>query len=288
LNLKLEQKLKSFIQLSQLPTTYWQIITLYITDLSEWIGQQSMPLVLGINGAQGSGKSTLASVLKIMLEDEGLSVAKLSLDDFYLSQNQRKILADTIHPLLQTRGVPGTHDVPLAIKTIKHLVSGQGNVLIPQFDKQTDNPKPESDWLDCVAPVDIVLFEGWCVGSIAQSNVDLIEPINVLEEDEDKQGVWRKYVNNLLANEYQTLFSMIDKLVFLQVPSFEAAFDWRFDQERKTFSSNPKQAMNEQQLKWFMSHYQRLTINNLETLPSKADVTLKLDVQHKIISSDYY
>jgi len=284
---QLQENLQRFIEEAKLTISYWQVITPYLTELADWVMQQKLPLVLGINGAQGTGKSTLASVLKIMLEDKGLSVAALSLDDFYLSQHQRGILADTIHPLLQTRGVSGTHDVPLAIKTIKHLVSGQGNVLIPQFDKQTDNPKPVRDWFESVAPVDVVLFEGWCVGSMAQSENDLIEPMNALEAYEDKQAVWRKYVNDQLAHEYQPLFALLDKLVFLQAPSFEAAFDWRFDQESQTFSSNPKQAMNEQQLKRFMAHYERLTTHNLETLASKADVTLKLDVQHRIIASDY-
>ncbi|MDX8380763.1 MAG: hypothetical protein R8M14_01470 [Ghiorsea sp.] len=283
----LQENLQRLVEQEKLPISYWKVISPYLTELADWAAHQNKPLVLGINGAQGTGKSTLASVLKIMIEDKGLSVAALSLDDFYLSQHQRGILADTIHPLLQTRGVPGTHDVPLAIKTIKHLVSGQGNVLIPQFDKQTDNPKPVSDWFECVAPVDVVFFEGWCVGSMVQSENDLVEPMNALEAHEDKQAVWRKYVNDKLASEYQILFTLLDKLVFLQAPSFEDAFDWRFDQESKTFSSNPKQAMNKQQLKRFMAHYQRLTINNLETLPNKADVTLKLDIQHRIISSGY-
>ena len=37
-------------------------------------------------------------------------------DDFYLTQAQRQDLAQQIHPLLKSRGVPGTHDVPLAKK----------------------------------------------------------------------------------------------------------------------------------------------------------------------------
>ena len=64
--------------------------------------------------------------------------------------------------------------------------------MIPQFDKSIDNPKPESDWKDQTLPVDIVIFEGWCVGAPAQNDEKLVSPINNLERDEDSEGTFRK------------------------------------------------------------------------------------------------
>ena len=59
-----------------------------------------------------------------MLEDGyGMRCARLSLDDFYLTRAQREELARTQHPLLRTRGVPGTHDVALGQRTIDALAA---------------------------------------------------------------------------------------------------------------------------------------------------------------------
>ena len=35
-------------------------------------------------------------------------------------------LADDVHPLLAVRGVPGTHDVKLAIDTLERLIEQRG------------------------------------------------------------------------------------------------------------------------------------------------------------------
>ena len=82
------------------------------------------PVLLGINGCQGSGKSTLADYLATYLTSEyKMNVAVLSLDDFYYSHQQRKNLSEHEHHLLQTRGVPGTHNLSLAHDTIDKLQS---------------------------------------------------------------------------------------------------------------------------------------------------------------------
>lgn len=61
-------------------------------------------------------------------------------------------------------------------------------MLLPRFDKQIDNPKPKSMWECCTTPVDIVLFEGWCLGLRPQASHTLVQPINALEATEDKEG----------------------------------------------------------------------------------------------------
>src|SRR5688500_15694753 len=64
-----------------------------------------------IAGLQGSGKSTLAAQVAALACERGLRVAVLSVDDFYLGRRERLALARRVHPLLATRGPPGTHDV---------------------------------------------------------------------------------------------------------------------------------------------------------------------------------
>ncbi len=87
-----------------------------IDDMFRQQQQQSKSLVVGINGAQGSGKSTLSELIKIILSEEyGLSVVVISIDDLYKTRSERQQMANDVHPLFATRGVPGTHDVELGI-----------------------------------------------------------------------------------------------------------------------------------------------------------------------------
>src|SRR5689334_11864372 len=97
----------------------------YALGLAQWIASKVRPgrlLTIGINGAQGSGKSTLAALLHDLLEDgAGLRTVVLSIDDFYRTRAERQGLAREVHPLLETRGVPGTHDVALARHVLARL-----------------------------------------------------------------------------------------------------------------------------------------------------------------------
>lgn len=257
--------------------------------LVAWITEQkqvNQTLIVGISGAQGTGKSTLCQRLKILLNDR-YEVAILSLDDLYLSQYKRRQLAASISPLFATRGVPSTHDVNLGIQILEKLKQGQGDLWLPRFDKQTDNPKPKVLWECCKTPVDIVLFEGWCLGLTAQTDDALVEPINRLEANEDANAVWRKQVNQSLKGEYQALFHMIDKLIYLKAPNLASVFAWRKQQEQETFAHHPSASMDEQALRRFMAHYERLTAHGLTTLPKQAAVVVHLGEEHQCLDIWY-
>ncbi|MCW9005006.1 MAG: hypothetical protein OQK70_07075, partial [Gammaproteobacteria bacterium] len=211
--------------------------TVYL-PLAAWIAgrHQNKPVVIGINGAQGSGKSTLSKILKPVLSEVfNKTVVELSIDDFYLSRNKRKQLADTVHSLLQVRGVPGTHDVELAKQIISKLTNTDFNedISIPVFDKAMDDLLPEDQWRSVEQPVDIILFEGWCVDACAQDEIKLEQAINELELKEDADAVWRRYVNQQLAGSYKTLFEKIDYLIMLKVPDMASVYEWRNLQEQK-------------------------------------------------------
>lgn len=247
--------------------------------LASWLNaqQQLGKKIIGVNGAQGAGKSTLCKLLALILQHGfGKSVAVLSLDDFYLTQAQRGDLAKSIHPLLQTRGVPGTHDVALAMAVLAALRDGMP-VKLPRFDKAQDDRVAEILWQERNPPVDIILFEGWCVGARPQSSAQLQQPVNSLEAQEDDQAIWRQYVNARLANEYQVLFAMLDVLLMLKVPSFEKVFEWRALQE-----SALQNAMTAQQLQRFVMHYERLTRHMLSEMPERADKVLQIGDDHQL------
>lgn len=236
------------------------------------------PLALGIAGAQGSGKSTLAAELVRCLGAAGARAVACSLDDFYLSRAQRAELAAHVHPLLATRGVPGTHDVVLLGEVIEALAR-PGRVALPVFDKSTDDPRPPAEWRSVDAPVDVFVLEGWCVGAVPEPEAALGAPVNDLEAHEDAQGTWRRWVNAQLAGPYQVLWQRLHALVYLQIPGFDAVLRWRGLQEQEIA---PARRMSDAQLTRFVAHYQRLTLSMLRYLPARAELTARLDDHHRL------
>ncbi len=156
--------LKEMLAMHRLPDAYLETARRWFDPLAERLAGQyqkqvGQPLLIGINGSQGSGKSTLSEYLRLVLQwDRGLHVVVLSLDDVYHTRSHRALLARQIHPLLATRGVPGTHDIELAEATLQKLLqpAPAAEVRIPRFDKATDDRKPEAEWDTVTTPVDIV------------------------------------------------------------------------------------------------------------------------------------
>jgi len=255
--------------------------------LAAWVltQKQDRPLLLGVNGAQGSGKSTLCDFLRLILSDgHGQRVAVLSIDDLYLTRAEREALAGEVHPLLLTRGVPGTHDVTLGLATLDRLRAATDKDLIPlpSFDKASDDRRPAADWPIFRGQPDIILFEGWCVGTTPQSDAALREPVNALERDEDADGRWRRYVNHRLETDYRRLFAELDRLIFLRIPGMDRVLEWRTLQEQKLAATAGagQHVMDAAAIRRFVMHYERLTRHNLIDLPARADLTLDLNDSH--------
>lgn len=248
------------------------------------LNREARPLILGICGAQGSGKSTLADGLAARLNARDISAACLSIDDLYLTKAARSQLAQDVHPLLRTRGVPGTHDVALGMAVLDDLHAGQP-ARLPRFDKACDDRLPKDQWTAIPAGLQVLLFEGWCVGARAQPEAALAEPVNTLERDEDKDARWRTYVNQALANDYQPLFDRIDSLVLLAAPGFEIVQRWRGQQEDSLRRRSPPGAsgvMTKAQIARFIQHYERLTRYILVEMPKRADITLSLATDRSV------
>ena len=283
----------------QLPESFARIETEFYEPLGRWVEQRlserkgSEPLILGINGAQGTGKSTLADFIREFLavvHDRRTVV--LSIDDLYLPRAERQALAKDVHPLLATRGVPGTHDVELGlsvIRSLQRLEQGQSQ-LVPRFDKSTDDRCAELEWTLVCGPVDVIIFEGWCVGSQPATDDELLNAINDLEADEDPNRIWRAYVNQQLKEIYPPLFEMLDVLVFMSAPDFECVLRWRTEQEEKlavSASESKTHVMTKSQIERFIQHYERITKQNLASIATKADVRLELGRDHRVVSAHY-
>ena len=254
-----------------------------------WLDESAQrPLVLGLCGAQGSGKSTLSLAQCERLRAKGLASVSLSLDDLYLAPESRAILARTIHPLLAIRGVPGTHDVALGEQVLDDLIARRPT-LLPRFDKADDRPLGRDHWVPVSAPVDVVIFEGWCIGARAQAASDLIAPINDLERERDPARVWREYVNQALAGPYARLFARVHRLVLLAAPGFEVVRGWRTEQEHalvqhlKAMGRADTHCLSDAKVAAFIQHFERLTQHTLSEMPARADLTLFVDERRGLI-----
>jgi len=278
----------------RLPAEFLNMAADYFLPLADHIARcqqhQQQTLVVGINGAQGTGKSTLSGLIKRLLHARNLSSVVLSIDDLYLTRAQRRELARDIHPLLQTRGVPGTHDLALGLSLIAALKAADADsrIHIPRFDKAQDDRRPLADWELHEGRVDVIILEGWCVGARPASLSGA--PINSLEQQHDADGRWRAFVEQQLQ-AYQPLFRCIDMLIMLKAPSMDSIVEWRQLQEEKLRSgSNQKEPaviMDKAELRRFIMHYERLTHMMLETLPQYADVVFELDSHHNVAAAHY-
>jgi D-glycerate 3-kinase len=239
------------------------------------------PRVVGLTGPQGSGKSTLAAALPALLAERGLRTAVLSLDDLYLPRADRLRLAADVHPLLVTRGAPGTHDVELGLATIAGLL-GAGPTAIPSFDKAADDRRPPGAWPVFDGPADVVVFEGWCVGARPQAEDALAAPINELERERDPDGVWRRYANAALTRDYPPLFDQVDLQVLLLAPSFDVVLGWRLQQEHALRAASGG-GQSDAKIAVFVQHYERLTRHIAAEMPGRADVVVRLGTAREVL-----
>jgi D-glycerate 3-kinase len=259
------------------------LIADFYVPMAAWVADhvEDRMLVVGLNGAQGTGKSTLARLLRRLLERvHGLRVAILSLDDIYLTGAERMERAQTIHPLLATRGVPGTHDVELGIRVL-HRLRENKPIALPRFDKAKDERCPAAEWPPWEGRCDVVIFEGWCVGARPQRADELGAPVNGLERLEDPTGDWRWYVNRELGGRYQALFAELDLLVMLRPPDFDRVYLWREEQEaRLRAAAAGPEVMSPTAVRRFVMHFERLTRFMWEEMPGRADAVVHLGEDH--------
>ncbi|EED30994.1 conserved hypothetical protein [gamma proteobacterium NOR5-3] len=283
---------RSFLEAHRLPDTYLQSAAKFFDPLAAMVARRREtrggPLRLALNGSQGSGKSTLGDYLcRALTEDHALSTVALSLDDFYLTRAERRELAERVHPLLQTRGVPGTHDVPLLREVLDALGRDSSQpVSVPRFDKSLDDRAAPDAWTLVPAPVDVVVLEGWCLGATSESPEVLAQAINALERDEDPDAHWRSYSNQQLRDQYEALYADLDVWVMLAAPGFDQVLRWRTEQEQKLRESvfgEGEGLMSDAALMRFVQHFERYTRQCLRDMPQRVDVLFKMDSDRNIV-----
>ena len=233
---------------------------------------------LMIAGSQGSGKSTLSiQIKKYFKKFYFKSVVILSIDDFYLSTNQRKQLAKKLKTnLFDTRGVPSTHNLKLLIETVDKLKRNKFPVYIPIFDKVTDNKKKHNRKIN---KADLIILEGWCVGSKPINPEYLKKNINDLEKINDPKMIWRTAYNQALV-EYQKLFNKFNYYIFIKLPNWQYVINWKYKQELGLRSLRRDNHLKKK-LFLFIQYYEKLSKWMSLTSPDICNVLITLDKNQK-------
>jgi D-glycerate 3-kinase len=268
-----------------------RMIKSFLIPVSFWIAKKvdkKQPLIIGLAGGQGSGKTTISSILTLILQKYfKLNVFKVSIDDFYKTRKDRRLLSKNKHPLLMTRGVPGTHDINLMLSFFKKIKSKNFKSLkVPTFNKAIDDRYPKNLWHKIESKPDVIIFEGWCVGARAQTVSQLKKSINSLEKTQDPSTKWRTHVNNQLKTKYKLLFNQLDGLLYLKAKNFNLLRKWRLKQERKLWI----QAKDKKNLKImssvdvinFMQTYQRITQQMFKDALKSSSIIMNLNINHQI------
>lgn len=135
---------------------------------------------------------------KLSSSEHNLPALVLSIDDLYLPHDKQKSLAESHpdNPLVQHRGQPSTHDLELGKDLFRALSNREADIKVPSYDKSAFNGEgdqlPDSEWRTVNAkgtePIEVVIFEGWCVGFRALSDADVEKKWEAAKEDFEKTG----------------------------------------------------------------------------------------------------
>ncbi len=273
-----------------------RMIKSFLIPLCFWINNKTdkkKPYFVGLAGGQGTGKTTTSSLIKIILSKYfKLNVFKISIDDFYKTKKERISLSKRVHPMLLTRGVPGTHDINMMLNFFKKSKSKIFKRLkLPRFNKATDDRFGKKHWYDLKKKPDVIIFEGWCVGAKSEKIETLKRTINSMEKTEDQKQIWRKYVNDQLKTKYRKLYSQLNCLIYLKAKDFSLLQKWRLKQERKLWIKSKKsintKIMSKEDILSFMQTYQRVTQNMFRHMPKYASIIINLNSNHQIKSAIY-
>ncbi|KAK4499105.1 hypothetical protein PRZ48_009617 [Zasmidium cellare] len=240
-------------------------------------GETTPPFFLGLNGVQGAGKTTLVSTLSKTLSSppHSLPTVVLSIDDLYLPHDEQEALAKSHpdNPLVQHRGVPSTHDIQTGISLFEALANRKENIRVPSYDKSQFNGagdrRPESEWETVNKtgdkPVEVVVFEGWCVGFRALTDNEVERKWkDAIQQAEKGDGSYKgrlghlKLEDVLLINsklrEYDALTDRFGAFMHIDAEDSLYVYHWR-EQQEAAMRAEKGTGMTQEQVINFVNGY---------------------------------
>ncbi|KAL0939954.1 d-glycerate 3-kinase [Colletotrichum truncatum] len=284
--------------------------------------ESSSPFILGLSGLQGSGKSTWAEALTQTLNTKhGINTRTLSLDDLYHDHDQLVALRDSNpgNGLLRTRGQPGTHDEELARRFFDDISQpSKGNsesIKWPAFDKSLFSGEggrvPVSQWDNVPRnpPLEVLIFEGWCLGFQPLSPEEVEQKWNNAkagsnstssEEDQLSTTTLASHdlehlllINKNLERYCKTFMGpwRFDAFLHLSTDRLVNVYHWRLDQER-ALREKKGAGMTDAQVIRFVQGYMpayelyldRLTQESFFSQEGKVHVRIILDSSRAVLS----
>ncbi|KAK6397065.1 hypothetical protein LTR65_007564 [Meristemomyces frigidus] len=241
-------------------------------------GETPPPFFVGLNGVQGAGKTTLVTTLASTLSSppHSLPTVVLSIDDLYLPHTQQEALArsHSDNPLVQHRGQPSTHDVKLGTELFSALLNRQSHIKLPSYDKSAfsgrGDRRPENEWetvnTNGQQPVEVVVFEGWCVGFRALSDDEAEQKWKDAKAEYESKGDGYQgqlgklqlehvlFVNSKLR-EYDALTDQFGAFMHIDAEDAQYVYAWRLEQEAALRAAKGTGMTDEQVIKFVNGYY---------------------------------
>ena len=242
-----------------------------------------------IAGSQGIGKTTFLKIIKDVFENElEKNVFSINLDNYYYDKQFRKKIAKKIHPLFNTRGVPGTHNIKQLNKDVDSFMNSKYPINIPIYDKLNDKKLKKNNIIkkDC----SILILEGWCVGCPPLNAKYLNKDINFLEKKFDKKKKWRNYYNIQLQSDYKKLFKKFNSTIYLRNKSFLQILNWRNNQEinlQKNKNLKNNLGMSKNEIERFIQYYEKITKWMMKEMPKKSNLIIDINENLEINNLEF-
>jgi len=240
------------------------------------------PLIQGILGGQGTGKTTLAAILTYLLTHLGHGVCELSIDDLYKTYADRQMLQKQ-DARLAWRGPPGTHDVELGITALKQLRDAvDAPIALPRFDKALWNGAGDRIDPVWVSGIDIVLFEGWFVGTRPVDPAAFDAAPDPIVTEGDRQ--FARDMNRALQ-AYQPLWDCLDRLIVLSPVDYRLSKQWRQAAEQQ-MRAEGRGGMSDEDIEAFVTYFWRSLHPDLFIQPlcqpgSQAALVVEIKANHQ-------
>ena len=224
---------------------YWGRLSAVLADAARRRAS-GRALVVGLSAPQGAGKTTLTRELVRRLADQQLKAVAVSLDDFYLRRAEQAALSARYpgNPYLKHRGLPGTHDLQLALDTVNTLITAQGMVRVPTYDKTKyaglGDRQEAAEWQRVEGPLDVVLFEGWMLGFLPVPDASVADPDF-------------RVINGELER-YRALWAAFNVLVWIEADDINHVRRWRAEAEAAAIAAG-KEGMMPAEIQAFVTPF---------------------------------